>query len=175
MGGTVNNFAGSYSASSTRAGWTAGELWARHNKLVEENHRRKTTTNECELRQWIGELRANGYQPGDLVLTDISTEVFLYLGRTDFWLRSRGFEKYTYAPDGVRRDIHTGAPLVTSVAEFERLVRAPNAGRIAWVVGSNRRWQWQSATDRDLREYFEERAVLRLQPRDNTRLYKLNL
>jgi hypothetical protein len=33
-------------------GWTAGEQWARHNKLVEENHRRKTTTNECELRQW---------------------------------------------------------------------------------------------------------------------------
>jgi 4-amino-4-deoxy-L-arabinose transferase-like glycosyltransferase len=78
--------------------------------------------------QWIGELRANGYQPGDLVLTDISTEVFLYLGRTDFWLRSRGFEKYTYAPDGVRRDIHTGAPLVKSVEDFERLVRAPNAG-----------------------------------------------
>src|SRR5919198_304521 len=121
-----------------------------------------------ESGQWIGELRANGYRPGDLVLTDTSTEVFLYLGRTDFWLRSRGFEKYTYAPDGVRRDIHTGAPLVKSVEDFERLVRVPNAGRTAWVVGSNRRWQWQSATDRDLREYFEERAVLRLQPRDNT-------
>jgi hypothetical protein len=38
-----------------RGGWTAGELWARHNKLVEENHRRKTTTNECELRHWRGE------------------------------------------------------------------------------------------------------------------------
>jgi hypothetical protein len=36
-------------------GWTAGERWARHNKLVEENHRRKTTTNECELRQWTGQ------------------------------------------------------------------------------------------------------------------------
>ena len=41
--------------SLERAGWTAGELWRRHNKLVEENHRRATTTNEGELRQWLGE------------------------------------------------------------------------------------------------------------------------
>src|SRR4051812_21396337 len=41
--------------SLERAGWTAGELWARHNKLVEENHRRKTTTSECELRHWTGQ------------------------------------------------------------------------------------------------------------------------
>src|SRR5215831_18440355 len=36
-------------------GWTAGELWARHNKLVEQNHRRKTTTHEIELRDWNGQ------------------------------------------------------------------------------------------------------------------------
>src|SRR5439155_11393404 len=41
--------------SLERGGWTAGELWARHNKLIEENHRRKTTTNECELRHWTGQ------------------------------------------------------------------------------------------------------------------------
>jgi hypothetical protein len=36
-------------------GWTAGERWARHNRLVEENHRHKTTTNECQLREWNGQ------------------------------------------------------------------------------------------------------------------------
>jgi hypothetical protein len=41
--------------SLERGGWTAGELWTRHNKLIEENHRRKTTTNECELRHWTGQ------------------------------------------------------------------------------------------------------------------------
>ncbi len=36
-------------------GLTAGEQWARHNKRVEENHRGKTTTNECQLREWNGQ------------------------------------------------------------------------------------------------------------------------
>jgi hypothetical protein len=41
--------------SLERAGWTSGELWTRNNKLIEENHRRSTTTNECELRHWTGQ------------------------------------------------------------------------------------------------------------------------
>jgi hypothetical protein len=41
--------------SLERSGWTSGQLWQRHNQLVELNHRRKTTTNECELRHWNGE------------------------------------------------------------------------------------------------------------------------
>jgi hypothetical protein len=36
-------------------GWTAGERWAQNNKRIEENDRRKTTTNECELRHWTGQ------------------------------------------------------------------------------------------------------------------------
>jgi dolichyl-phosphate-mannose-protein mannosyltransferase len=124
---------------------------------------------------WMVDLYTHGYEPNHLVLTDVPTVVFLYLGRTDFWLRSRGYEKYTYAPDGVWRDIHTGAVLVRSVEDFERRVRSPHGGHTAWVIGSNLPWQWQSATDRDLREYFEAHAVQRLRPRDNTRLYMLRL
>jgi hypothetical protein len=42
--------------SLERFGWTAGERWARHNKLVEENIRRKTTsTDDGQLREWSGE------------------------------------------------------------------------------------------------------------------------
>jgi hypothetical protein len=42
--------------SLERFGWTAGELWARHNKLVEDNIRRKTTaTDDFQLRAWTGE------------------------------------------------------------------------------------------------------------------------
>jgi hypothetical protein len=41
--------------SLERAGWTAGELWARHNKLIEENHNRKTNCQPCELRHWVGQ------------------------------------------------------------------------------------------------------------------------
>jgi hypothetical protein len=51
--------------SLERAGWTAGELWARCNKAIEENHRRKTTTNECELRHWKGQpLDVDGTRSG---------------------------------------------------------------------------------------------------------------
>jgi hypothetical protein len=41
--------------SLERGGWTAGQQWALHNKIVEENDRRKTTTNECEPRHWLGQ------------------------------------------------------------------------------------------------------------------------
>jgi hypothetical protein len=40
--------------SLERGGWTAGELWTRHIRLIEENTRRKTTSNECALRHWNG-------------------------------------------------------------------------------------------------------------------------
>jgi hypothetical protein len=46
--------------SLERGGWTAGQQWALHNKIIEENDRRKTTTNECEPRWWEGQpLRAD--------------------------------------------------------------------------------------------------------------------
>jgi hypothetical protein len=41
--------------SLERGGWTAGQQWALHNKIIEENNRRKTTTNECEPRHWLGQ------------------------------------------------------------------------------------------------------------------------
>jgi hypothetical protein len=58
------------------AGWTSGELWSRHNKLVEENHRRKTTTNECELRHWTGE---------PLPASDPTRRKILVLGDSFVW------------------------------------------------------------------------------------------
>ncbi len=41
--------------SLERGGWTAGDLWRRHNQLVEENHRSKTDTDEFQARRWMGE------------------------------------------------------------------------------------------------------------------------
>src|SRR5689334_19116292 len=37
------------------AGWTSGERWLRHNKVVEANRRQMSTTNECEPRWWQGQ------------------------------------------------------------------------------------------------------------------------
>jgi len=63
-------------SSLERGGWTAGELWTRHNKLIEENHRRKTSTNECELRHWSG-------QP--LPADDAARRKILVLGDSFVW------------------------------------------------------------------------------------------
>jgi hypothetical protein len=45
-----------------RGGWTAGELWTRHNQLIEENHRRKTTARPSELRHWAGQPLSMGVE-----------------------------------------------------------------------------------------------------------------
>jgi hypothetical protein len=58
-----------------RRGWIAGRQWARHNALVEENHRRKTTTGDCEARQWNG-------QP---LPSDTSRRKILVLGDSFVW------------------------------------------------------------------------------------------
>jgi hypothetical protein len=60
--------------SLERGGWTAGQQWALHNKIIEENNRRKTTTNECEPRWWRG-------QP---IRTDASRKI-LVMGDSFVW------------------------------------------------------------------------------------------
>lgn len=38
-----------------RRGWTAGEQWARHNRLVEQEHRRKAASDGCTPHAWEGQ------------------------------------------------------------------------------------------------------------------------
>src|SRR5947199_328014 len=75
-------------------GWTAGELWARHNRLVEENHRRKTTIDQCQLREWAGEplveKRAGGRRI--LVLGDSFVWGPPYQTLNHFWWRQLAVE-----------------------------------------------------------------------------------
>ena len=61
---------------------------------------------------WLADLEKMGYVPGDIVMTDIPTNMQAYLGRVDYWLVSHDYEKYTYRPDGMLRDIHTNARLI---------------------------------------------------------------
>ncbi len=82
--------------SLERGGWTAGELWRRHNLLVELNQRRKTTTNECELRRWTGEplpkLSVAGRVPTILVLGDSFVWGSPQLSLNHFWWRQLAVE-----------------------------------------------------------------------------------
>ncbi len=74
------------------AGWTSGEQWKRHNQIVEENHRRKTTTNECELRHWNGEPLPSGKQKTILVFGDSFVWGPPYVTLNHLWWRQLAIE-----------------------------------------------------------------------------------
>lgn len=124
---------------------------------------------------WLADLRDLGYQPDDIVLTDIPTITYAYLGRTDFWIVSHDYEKYAFAPDGQPRDVHTGGLIVRNTAELDRLVRQPNSGKTAWVIASDRSYQWQELVDRSLRRAIEDQSIDRQVSADSTRIYRLSL
>src|SRR5215212_8470082 len=62
---------------------------------------------------WLTRLYEAGYRPGDLILTNNPTVTQLYLGRTDFWLRTVEYAKYVRADRHRLRDIHTNAVLLS--------------------------------------------------------------
>jgi hypothetical protein len=124
---------------------------------------------------WLREARALGIGRDALVMTDIPTVVGWYVGDLDFWVSSKDYEKYTTHVDEVRRDVHTGAILVRSRGEFERLVTRPLAGQQVWVIVSGRNYQWGELVDDDLKTLIDRSASQRVNPGDNTRILLVNL
>jgi hypothetical protein len=124
---------------------------------------------------WLRRARELGIGRDTIVMTDLPTTVGWYIGDLDFWVSSRDFEKYTSRTDDVRRDVHTGAVLVRSRGDFERLVNRPLAGRQVWVIASGRSYQWGELVDDDLKTALDRTASQRINPGDNFRLLLLNL
>jgi hypothetical protein len=123
----------------------------------------------------IRQARELGIGPGDVVMTDVPTTVGWYVGGLDFWISSRDYEKYTTLTDGVRRDVHTGAVLVRSRGDFERLVGRPLAGQRIWVIASGRSYQWGELVDDDLKTLLERATSQRVNPGDNSRILLINV
>jgi hypothetical protein len=121
---------------------------------------------------WLADLQRMGFSSGDVVMTDIPTVAQLYLGRTDYWLVSREYEKYAYRPDGELREIHTNARLIRSTAELDRALGEELRGRRVWIVGSDRSYQWEELVDRNLRRAIDQRAGVRRQSEDSVRLFR---
>lgn len=136
----------------------------------------RTTRVERSGEFWLDALREQGYRPDDLLLTDVPTITTAYLGRTDGWLRTANYDKYTWiGADGRLRDIHSGGLLIRTAEEFERLVRAPNRGRRAWIVSSNFGRQWSDWVDRGLRDYIQAEASIRRVAADKKRVFMIRL
>jgi hypothetical protein len=73
-------------------------------------------------------------RPDDVIVSYSGTLTTYYFGRTDFWLRPRGYAKYVWAGDPPYRDVHSGAPVIRNREEFDQLVVGPMAGRRVWVI-----------------------------------------
>ena len=124
---------------------------------------------------WLRQARALGIGPESVVMTDIPTVVGWYIGGLDYWVSSQEYEKYTTRTDDLRRDVHTGAVLVRSRGEFERLVTRPLAGQQVWVIVSGRNYQWGELVDDDLKALIDRIAAQRVNPGDNSRILLVNL
>ena len=72
--------------------------------------------------------------PDDLIMSYGPTLTTYYLGRTDFWLRPRGYEKYVWAGSSPPRDIHSNAIVIRGQRELDRWLLKPNTGRTLWVI-----------------------------------------
>lgn len=124
---------------------------------------------------WLQQVRALGIGPDDIIMTDVPTVVGWYVGGLDFWISSREYEKYTTRTDEIRRDVHTGAILVRSRGDFDRLVAKPLASRTVWIIASGRSYQWGELVDDDLKALIERSAAQRLNPGDNFRILLVDL
>ncbi len=124
---------------------------------------------------WLRAVRELGIGPDAIVMTDVPTTVGWYVGGLDYWLSSADYEKYTVESGGIRRDVHTGAILVRTRGELDRLVARPLAGQTVWVIASGRSYQWGELVDDDLKTALDRLARGRTNPGDNFRILILNL
>jgi 4-amino-4-deoxy-L-arabinose transferase-like glycosyltransferase len=124
---------------------------------------------------WLRQARELGIGPTSLVMTDVPTTVAWYIGGLDYWVTSREYEKYATRQDDFQRDVHTGAVIVRSRAEVERLVARAHPGEELWVIASGRSYQWGELVEDELKGYIERSAARRLNPGDNYRILLLSL
>ena len=95
--------------------------------------------------------------PSDLIVSFAPSLTNHYLGKTDFWLRTEGYAKYVWATPPPLRDIHTGAIVIRSQAELERLLLEPYRGRTAWVVLAG---EPSSESTREMRELAQRLSTM---------------
>src|SRR5437868_970915 len=121
-------------------GWTAGELWARHNKVVEENDRRKTTTNECQLREWNGQpLPASQGHRKILVMGDSFVWGPPYVTLNHLWWRQLAIEleRRGYREVDVVAAGHPGWSTHRQVECARELIPAVKPNLVIWGYVTN--------------------------------------
>jgi hypothetical protein len=113
--------------------------------------------------------------PTDLVVSFAPTLTSHYLGKTDFWLRTEAYSKYVWATRPPLRDVHTGAIVIRSKSELERLLLEPHRGQTAWVLLSGKPSSEGSREMREIARQLSALAVETRRPADGRVVLRLQL
>jgi hypothetical protein len=84
---------------------------------------------------WVRVLGRQDIGPNDLIAAEQPEKLQHYAGRVEFFLRLDDHQRYVYPAGDRFRHIYTGATMIQSQADFERLVEAAYPERTLWVVG----------------------------------------
>ncbi|HEX5206469.1 MAG TPA: glycosyltransferase family 39 protein [Steroidobacteraceae bacterium] len=80
-------------------------------------------------------------KPADIIVAEDALMQKFYLGRIDYWLQARNMAAPFLSESGGRWvDMYTGAPLIGTGAQLERLVKGRDRGAI-YVIGSGEEMQ----------------------------------
>lgn len=71
--------------------------------------------------------------PDDTIIVLEPREIFNYLGRADWWLRTDAFETQTYVQNGEPRDLYIRTPLLTSLDALRGVLDGPGT---KWLIVS---------------------------------------
>jgi hypothetical protein len=99
------------------------------------------------------------WQEGDAVIGPLPSVAGTYLGRCDGYALQNGYEEYLVWKGSQAVDRWTGAPLIDSVAAFERQF---NRGQRVWFVIDDTRWEGRYTPD--FRDYVKQHALVMYQP-----------
>ncbi|MCC6177248.1 MAG: glycosyltransferase family 39 protein [Chloroflexi bacterium] len=88
---------------------------------------------------WLEQLRAQGWQPDELVFAEAPLVAQFYLGRADFYIQPDNFERYARQDGVVDRSLYTNAILLRAPGDFARQVVQAHPGETLWVIGKDDR------------------------------------
>ena len=92
-------------------------------------------------------------QEGDVILVLDPREIWNYIGKADYWIRSNDFDSQTFRKDGRAHDLYVGIPVLHSVDDVE-LAIAGRAGTNAWIIFSKPRMARTPSLSPDLKSFL---------------------
>jgi hypothetical protein len=94
--------------------------------------------------------------PGDAVIVLDSREMYSYLGRADYWVRTAIYDTQTYRTGETLRDLYVATPLLMSVDALESAVSTP--ARTTWLVASDAMLAETRAVGDDIKRFIGSQA-----------------